>query len=156
LRDAAIALAQNDDATIFRERCIARASEYAQGNIDLQSAVDSCQQLAEALGLAFLDQDAVQTIMAEIFGAADEITIDPQYGRASISTVDALMYSLRERGAKALAEPDTIRRISELSDEQFREVVVRVQKFNPHIAPPWKPEEVEALFVARRKIHANS
>jgi hypothetical protein len=84
-----------DDIAILRARCIARAREYAQGDIDLQSAVDSCQQLAEALGLAFLDQDFVQAIMAEIFGAADELAIDPQTDVAA-STIAAAEYLIQQ------------------------------------------------------------
>ena len=37
-------------------------------------------------------------------------------------TVEALMYSLRERGTKALEEAGTKRRLSELSDKQVIEV----------------------------------
>jgi hypothetical protein len=81
---------------------------------------------------------------------------DHFHGRAAASTVEALMYSLRECGTKALGEPDTIRRLSELSDEQFRNVVVRLQKFQPHIAPAWKPEELAVLTIVRRKVRAEN
>jgi hypothetical protein len=68
-------------------------------------------------------------------------------------TVEALMFSLRE-GVGALGRSATLRRLSELSDAQLREVAVRVQKFKPKIAQPWKPEEVEVLIVARSRVHA--
>ena len=76
-------------------------------------------------------------------------------GRAAKSTVEALMYSLRN-GVDALGRPDTLRRVSQLSDAQTREVAVRVQKFGPHIAPAWTPEDVEVLITARSKINAEN
>jgi hypothetical protein len=76
--------------------------------------------------------------------------------RAAASTVEALMYSLRERGIKALGEPDTLRRLVELSDEQLRDVAVRVQRFKPHIAPAWKAEDIEVLIVVRSKALAEN
>ena len=38
------------------------------------------------------------------------------------------MYSLRERGDRALAEPDCQRRLSELSSDQLVEVISRLMK----------------------------
>ena len=61
---------------------------------------------------------------------------------AAAMTVEALMYSLRERGTKALAERDTRRRISELSDEQALEVAGRLQRLKPEIARAWSADEV--------------
>jgi hypothetical protein len=49
------------------------------------------------------------------------------YG-ATKFTVEALMYSLRERGDRALAEPDCQRRLSELSSDQLVEVISRLMK----------------------------
>ena len=82
-----------------------------------------------------------------------ELNERPQ--RAARSTVEALMYSLRN-GVGALARPDTVHRLAELSDAQLREVAVRVQKFKPHIAPAWKPEEVAVLVAAGSKIDAEN
>jgi hypothetical protein len=76
-------------------------------------------------------------------------------GRAANFTVEAMMYSLRN-GVDALGRPDTLRRVSQLSDAQTREVAVRVQKFGPHIAPAWTPEDVEVLITARSKINAEN
>jgi hypothetical protein len=64
-------------------------------------------------------------------------------------TVEALMYSLRERGTRALDELDTKRRLSELSDHQVVEVGNRLQKLRPEIARAWNAAEVEILFQAR-------
>jgi uncharacterized protein HemY len=54
----------------------------------------------------------------------------PRDGAAS-STVEALMYSLRERGAAALKEPPTQRRLAELSSAQVREVIGRLMRLRP-------------------------
>ena len=67
-------------------------------------------------------------------------------------TVEALMYSLRERGTKALQEPATKRRLSELSDGQVIEVGNRLQRLKPHIAREWSAEEVGTLFQARTRL----
>jgi hypothetical protein len=69
------------------------------------------------------------------------------------ATVEALVFSLRD-GIPALGRPATLRRLSELSAAQLREVAVRVQKFKPAIAQPWTPEDVEVLIVARSRVHA--
>ena len=50
---------------------------------------------------------------------------------AAPTTVEALMYSLRERGEAALHERDTIRRLPELSTNQVREVVGRLMRLRP-------------------------
>jgi hypothetical protein len=87
---------------------------------------------------------------------ADDVSLDHAWrelnatSRAARSTVEALMYSLRD-GVGALARPETVRRLSELSDAQIREVAVRVQKFKPHIAPAWTAEDVRVLLAARSK-----
>ena len=38
------------------------------------------------------------------------------------------------------------RRLREIDDTQMGEVAARIQKFMPHIAPAWKPADVEALI----------
>ena len=62
-------------------------------------------------------------------------------------TVEALMFSLRERGTKALEEAPTKRRLSLLNETQLRAVCQRVQNFKPESAPAWTPEEIEALSI---------
>jgi hypothetical protein len=69
------------------------------------------------------------------------------------TTVEALLFSLRD-GTAALGRPAALRRLSELSDAQLREVAVRVQKFKPEIAQPWRSEEVAVLIAARTRVHA--
>jgi hypothetical protein len=56
------------------------------------------------------------------------------------------MYSLRERGTKALEEPDTKRRLSQLYDKQLAEVGDRLRRLKPHIARAWTIEEVKVLI----------
>jgi len=73
--------------------------------------------------------------------------------RAPQATVEALMYSLRERGVKALEEPDTKRRLSTLDKSQLKEVCRRVQNLKPHIATPWSREQAAALVSNWRRLH---
>ena len=70
-------------------------------------------------------------------------------GRAAASTVEALMFSLRERGVQALDEPDTRQRLSQLSDDQLAEVGTRLQRLKPEIARAWSGDDVEALMRLR-------
>jgi hypothetical protein len=65
---------------------------------------------------------------------------------AATATIDALAFSLR-RGVGELANADSQRRLSELSEEQARIVCRRLQSFKPEIATPWLPEEIEALMI---------
>jgi hypothetical protein len=69
-------------------------------------------------------------------------------------TVEALMFSLRERGVKALEEAPTKRRLSELSEEQLHEVCGRLQRLKPHIALAWPPEQITVLVDAWNNCHA--
>jgi len=71
---------------------------------------------------------------------------------APACTIEALMWSLRERGTGALKEPDTRRRISELSDDQALEIANRLQRLKPEIAQPWSADEVERLLHLRETL----
>jgi hypothetical protein len=71
---------------------------------------------------------------------------------APAPTVEALMFSLR-RGVQALREPDALCRLSQLDDAQAREIAIRLQNFQPHIAPAWAPNEVKALVVIWSRRH---
>jgi hypothetical protein len=66
-------------------------------------------------------------------------------------TVEALMFSLHERGTRALEEAATKRRLFELSDQQVIEVGNRLQKLKPEIARAWSTEEIKLLLRARIK-----
>jgi hypothetical protein len=98
--------------------------------------------------------ERLRRLMAEVSleRAHAELSAFRLDGRAAYSTVKALMFSLRS-GIRALGDPNTMRRLSELSDVQLREVAVRVQKFKPHIAPAWTAQDVSVLLAVRGKIH---
>jgi len=65
------------------------------------------------------------------------------------AVIEALMYSLRERGTKALEETDTKRRLSEVSDAQIIEVGDRLQRLKSEIARAWSADEIRVLLQAR-------
>ncbi len=73
-------------------------------------------------------------------------------GRAAESTVFALMQGLCERDVKALDEPDTRRRLSELSDDQLVEVGTRLRKLKPEIARPWTTDDVSILIQTSERV----
>jgi hypothetical protein len=66
-------------------------------------------------------------------------------GRAAWSTVESLTLALR-RGLAGLLEPDTRRRLAELSDEQVLDVAGRLQRLDAKIARAWSPDEIERLI----------
>jgi hypothetical protein len=73
---------------------------------------------------------------------------------AAASTVEALMFRLRD-GIDALpANPERLRRLWELSETQLHEVSARLQNFKPTIARPWTADEVAALVKIWAKSHA--
>jgi hypothetical protein len=65
-------------------------------------------------------------------------------------TVEALMYSLRERGVAGLKEGQTMRRLSELDDRQLIEVGERLQRLK--IGHRWTEDEVEGLVRLREDL----
>src|SRR5262249_12938037 len=90
----------------------------------------------------------------------DDVSLDRAWhelhGRrsgAAASTVEALMFGLRD-GLVALSKnPDRLRRLSELNAEQLRAVCERLQNFPRHVAPAWRPNEVKALIAIWSKRH---
>lgn len=74
---------------------------------------------------------------------------------AAQSTIEALIYDVRDRGELALRDPANHRRIADLSPVQLEEVVARLAKLCPA-----KPDGVsvhvitEVARIARRKLHA--
>jgi hypothetical protein len=65
---------------------------------------------------------------------------------AAASTVEALVFGLRDGLAALPKNPDRLRRLSELNAEQLRAVCERVRNFQTHTAPAWGPNEVKALI----------
>ena len=70
-------------------------------------------------------------------------------GRAASSTVEALMWSLRQRGTAALKEPETRHRLAQLSEAQLIEVADRLQRLKPQIARAWSEQEIDRLIAWR-------
>jgi hypothetical protein len=84
-------------------------------------------------------------------GTWREISTAHIQDRAADSTVEALMFSLRS-GIGALADPNTVRQLCELSDAQIRQIAVRLQKLKVHVAPAWVVQDREVLLAARSKV----
>lgn len=138
---------------IFRERAEARAILVNACVYDLQDAVDGLQADAERSGLvAHIGQDAVQRMMADAFAIVPKVRNNsaksagnirtgdvahnvPKSGTGSAtrpsaapSTIEAVMFSLRSRGLRALVEADCRRRLSELAPDQLRQVIVQLDR----------------------------
>jgi hypothetical protein len=83
---------------------------------------------------------------------------DPQLergrGRAASMTVEALVFELRNGIHLLPTTRDGLRRLSELSADQLKEVCARLQNFKPTIAPPWTADEVAALVKIWGASHA--
>jgi len=72
---------------------------------------------------------------------------------AASSTVDALMYSLRQ-GAVALGRDDVQKRLALLDEEQMRTACTQLLNRNPNVASrSWKPEEIEYFVLAWAGCH---
>jgi hypothetical protein len=88
--------------------------------------------------------------------ADDNISYERAYHKflrdrgAPEATVDALVHALR-RGVGELAKPDTLRRLSEMDDGQLEAACLRVQAFQPEIAPAWSAADADLLISAWRK-----
>jgi hypothetical protein len=67
---------------------------------------------------------------------------------AAASTVEALIFGLRERGPAALAEPRVQSRISDLDETQLHAIAERLEKLRPEIAGAWTSSEIESLATA--------
>ena len=61
------------------------------------------------------------------------------------------MYQLRD-GTNALANLDAQRRLSELDEQQLREVVIRLQKFGSAVDESWKSKDIEILIAIKGKL----
>jgi hypothetical protein len=136
LHAAAAALLAAPTPETFATVCDALADVADAGEevdrVRFLDAVDRAQNLATACGLV-----AVQAIMAQAFKrcrfqqhpSPDEPP--PQYDHAAESTVDALMLSLRERGAAALSERACRDRLADLSSNQIHDIIARLIALRP-------------------------
>jgi hypothetical protein len=94
---------------------------------------------------ALLDDDvSLQRAYAEISSSHIK-------GRAADSTLEALAFQLRA-GVGVLKEQDVRRRLSALSDAQLVEIVERVQRHKPEIAPVWSDDDVITLMKLREAL----
>jgi hypothetical protein len=135
-------------ATLFRAaspetfsgvcEALADAADADDFDLPFLNAVDRAQGLAVACGLVrTVGQDAVQWIMGQAFKRCrvhQRPSAEPlpsQYDQAAKSTVEALMYSLRERGAAALSERACRDRLAFLSSDQIPAVIVRLIALRP-------------------------
>jgi hypothetical protein len=69
------------------------------------------------------------------------------------ATVEALVYGLREGLAALASHPNRLRRLSELSLDQVKDVCRRLQSFNPKIATPWTSDQAAALITKWEELH---
>lgn len=121
----------------FSTVCDALADDADAGDTRFLDAVDRAQNLAVACGLVrTIGQDAVQAIIPQSFKRCRTLQrppAEPPPGRtlAAGSTVDALMFSLRERGAAALSERASRDRLAVLSSNQVRDVIARLIVLRP-------------------------
>jgi len=124
---------------VFLARCEARAILVRWSYLDLPDAVDGLQAAAIASGLVTeLGQDRVQAIMSAAFADVDQDEAGPpevlpkqRSDRAAESTVEALLFCLRERGAAALSERACLDRLAALSNDQVRAAIARLIALRP-------------------------
>jgi hypothetical protein len=89
----------------------------------------------------------------------DSVSLDRAWSELSrpsgtaASTIEALMFGLREGLAALSKSPERLRRLAALDAEQLRAVCERLQNFQPHIAPAWTPNEVEGLVAIWSRGH---
>jgi len=141
LHVAATALLATPTPETFAAVCDALADVADAGEevdrVRFLDAVDRAQNLAVACGLVrTIGQDAVQAIMAQSFRRCrvhqrPPAEPPPQYDQAAQSTVEALMYSFRERGAAALLDRACRTRLGDLSSDQLRDVIKRLTALRP-------------------------
>jgi hypothetical protein len=76
--------------------------------------------------------------------------LPPERDEAAQSTVEALMYELREHGVDQLKNANTQRRFAEFSGRQLREVIERLIKLRPRY-PPGITEELITTLLEQTK-----
>jgi hypothetical protein len=102
------------------------------------------------------ERSSIELLLDETisFDRAMSIIADRQLrgNPAAQSTIDALMYSLRQ-GCTALARDDVRERLTRVAEEQLREICTLLQKRNPNIAKPWSVGEIEKLVMTWTTCH---
>jgi len=155
---AAMAKRRVDLLDVFIERAGARAYLWSSGEYELADAVDKLQFDAKLSGLIErIGQDAVQQIIANAFweqqaeepmlpdGVITEADIaaaerwEKQYPARRVdpitqarptpqTTIEAIMFCVRERGPPALHEPANIERLNRCDDAAIAEIDARTTK----------------------------
>jgi hypothetical protein len=142
-----------DPITAFRARCDARAYLVAAGEYDLHQAFDELQVDAVQSGLvAEYGQDLIQTLMtaalrpyprAAIITEPREITAETKLTRTPRFTVEALMWSLREKGLACLSLPANRNRLSRCDAAAMTWIAQRL------VGLQWDPGDIEKLILVR-------
>jgi hypothetical protein len=100
-----------DLVAVFQEQCWARAHLYAEGELELHDAVDELQNSAMNNGLvAAIGQDAVQTMMADAFGAVRERTNE-------LATASAWEFGEAYDDHRGVLDPSTVNELDLLLEQ---------------------------------------
>ena len=76
----------------------------------------------------------------------------PHHGVA-LSTIELLMFGLRERGHQGARRAQSAGANSQLSKEQIAEVAARLRQLEPHIAKVWTADETQQLIAKWGELH---
>jgi hypothetical protein len=137
---AAVADRRIDLRDAFIDRAWACAYLWAVGEYNLHVAVDVLQHDAECNNLIDrIGQDAVQKILSDAFApyhfhedvaAYAAPTVAPKPGKRTTprTTIEAIMWCIRERGPQALHEPANIERLSRCDESAISEIDRRIAK----------------------------
>jgi hypothetical protein len=154
-----------DPLAAFKLRCESRAHLFAEGDLDLHDAADVLEEGARKLGL---DADAAQAIMAAAFkplrtltqiggnapAPAEPLALPEPTGptRTAQSTIDALLYELRE-GLSALAGDGCRKRLRCCDAAAMRivaETLLARKDKNKTWLKPWTQEDIAKLLTVRK------
>jgi hypothetical protein len=135
---AALAPAKRVDLLdAFTERAAARAYLWFIGEFELAEAVDALQSDAEQDGLVKrVGQDEVQKTLSKAFAPyrteppTHDITFDVKSEKRPTprTTIEAIIWSVRERGPQALHDPANIERLSRCDEAAISEIDRRISK----------------------------
>jgi hypothetical protein len=118
------------------------------------SSVDTFERACREADRKAASVDA-RTLRARRLLADDGISYERAYHEIMrdrpAPEVDAVAHSLR-RGIGELTQPDTLRRLSALDQDQLESVCLRVQAFKAEIAPAWSADDVDLLISAWSRI----
>jgi hypothetical protein len=139
---------------VLELRAWARARLWRNGELDLHDAVDALQKAAVKYGLVeAIGQDAVQEILSAAFAAVrhDPNPVEPEPGpftnnHTPHSTVEALMWCLREQGLACLLKSRNRERLSRCDAATMAQIAQRL------IAMQWDPDDVEKLILTQHVV----